>query len=89
MADQKEVSVVPVLKSSRIYPERLFIRIEYLLSGITFGISGTDLVTSGFSIDLFFSVDFRCLVFGSGNFCDTAASNKLFCLSMYLFVTCF
>ena len=51
MSDQKEVSVVPVLKSSRIYPERLFIRIEYLLSGITFGISGTDLVTSGFPIE--------------------------------------
>ena len=51
MADQKEVSVVPVLKSSRIYPERLFIRIEYSLSGVTFCISGTDLVTSGFPIE--------------------------------------
>ena len=86
MASQKEASVVSVLNSSRTYPERLFMRMEYTLSDITFGISGSftsglDLLTSG--LPILFSFDFRCLAFGSGNFCETTASNKLLCLSMY------
>ena len=84
MAVQKEASVLSIWKSSRSDPKRLYMEIECLLFDITFGISGS--FTSGLPIewDLFFSFDFRCFVFGSGNFCATTASNKLFCLSMYL-----
>ena len=91
MAVQKEASVLSIWKSSRSDPKRPSMEIECLLFDITFSISGSftsglDGVTSGLPIewDLFFSFDFRCLAFGSGNFCATTASNKLFCLSMYL-----